>query len=261
MSGKSFGAKTGIPKNALKLEEAEYLIKTNKTNEALVILEDLNYSSKEEYVNYQIASIYFGYDNMNKAKEYIELSLNSDVLFIPALKLKRAISLIEEEFDIALDINTRLLNLDAFNSENLLLQADILLKSGSSSEAEKLINNYLEIFPNDEQANHLKTQILSGREDYRQALINLNLLVEQNPSKIEYFIERADIYYKLESWQFAANDYSMALDIDPKLENVWYRYGMCHHYLDFNKKACRAWQKAANLKSRDAAKMLYQYCQ
>jgi lipoprotein NlpI len=85
-------------------------------------------------------------------------------------------------------------------------------------------------------------------------------MIEINPSNSDYFVERANIYYLLESWRFASNDYSMALDINPKLDEVWHHYGMCQYNLDNIESACNAWRRAAGMKNRDAVKMLFKEC-
>ena len=257
---KEFWNGTRYSKNELKLEEAEYFIKTENYNSALEILESINYSSKREYIYYLIATIYFNYENFSQASKYVDLSLKSNSNFIPALYLLRDIQSIYQTFELAKQTNERLMNLDPYNQDIICKHAELLLNLDKPIEAEKYIDMYLKYFPDNESANYLKSLILIDGEDYRKALINLNILIEQNPSNSDYFVKRADIYYKLESWRFASNDYSMALDINPNLDQVWYLYGMCQFNLNDEKKACHAWQKSANMKNRKAAKMLYKYC-
>ncbi len=258
---KEFWSEDRYSEYDLKIEEAQYLMKIEDYNTALSILESLSYRSKREYIYYLIASVYSEYKNYTEALQYLNLAIEYDKDFVKALILKRDIELINESYEAALLTNAQLLSCEPLNSGHLYMQAEILLKNNQSIEAEEYIDLYLKYFPNDEQANHLKTQILSGGEDYRKALINLNLLIDQNPSQAEYFVDRADIYYKLESWRFASADYSMALDIDPTSDHAWYHYGMCQYNLNNNKKACNAWQKAANMKNREAADMLFEFCE
>jgi TolA-binding protein len=52
----------------------------------------------------------------------------------------------------------------------------------------------------------------------------------------------------------------MALDITPFQPEVYYKMGVCQFNLNNKEKACHSWKKAANMKNRDAAEMLFKYC-
>lgn len=257
---KEFWSEERYTKKQLQLEEAKYLVSTGDFDDALVILESINYSSQKAQLNYLEAKIYFELGNWSKALEYVNYAIESKFDYVDALTLKRDIQIANESIDEAILTNSKLIDADIYNPVLLRKHAELLVENEKPRAASEYLDRYLLYFPNDEQATHLKTKILSSDDDYRNALINLNLLIEQNPSEIDYFIDRADIYYKLESWNFASDDYSMALDINPRLPEVWYRYGACQHELNNQKGACNAWERAANLKSKEAVKMLYRYC-
>ncbi|MDD4148753.1 MAG: tetratricopeptide repeat protein [Bacteroidales bacterium] len=247
-------------KNALKLEEAIYLSSQKKSNEALQILQELKYSAAREIINYRLALIYYELENYSESLKYIQTAIEQKPKYIDALNLKLKIELATEKTDAALFTNSELLKIDIFTPQHMLTQAELLLKANNTEQALKYVNEFLVYFPDNEEATHLKTLILTEDQDFRQALIELNILIDKNPSEKNYFVQRADIYYKLESWRFAANDYSMALDINPKQPEAWYHYGVCQFNLNNKEKACHAWQKAANMKNRAAAKMLYKEC-
>ncbi len=247
-------------KNALKLEEAIYLSSQKKINEALQILLNLKYSAAREMINYRLALVYYEIANYSEALKYIQTAMEQKPKYIDAINLKLKIELVTNKNDAALLTNSKLLEIDIFTPQHLVMQANLLLKNNNIEQARDYVNEFLKYFPTNEEATHLKTIILTKDQDFRQALIKLNILIDKNPSEKDYFVQRGDIYYKLESWRFAANDYSMALDIYPKQPEVWYHYGVCQFNLNDKEKACHAWQKAANMKSRAAVKMLYNEC-
>ncbi|MDD2635274.1 MAG: tetratricopeptide repeat protein [Bacteroidales bacterium] len=247
-------------RNELKLEEAIYLTSQKKSNEALQILLNLKYSAAREIINYRIALIYYEIANYSEALRYVQTAIEQKPKYIDAINLKLKIELETDKNDAALLTNSKLLEIDVFTPQHLVMQADLLLKTNNIEQARDYINEFLNYFPTNEEAIHLKTIILTKDQNFRQALTELNILIDKNPSQKDYFIQRGDIYYQLESWRFASNDYSMALDIAPKQAEVWYHYGMCQFNLNNKEKACHAWQKAANMKNRAAAKMLYNEC-
>jgi len=257
---KEFWNEERYSKKEIQLEEAKYLISTEEYDNALKILEEINFSSQKAQVNYLMAYIYANFENWSEAYSYVNEAIVAEFDYVDALTLKRDIEIERGMNEEALLSNISLMNADPYNPYLIRKHAELLYQNEKPREADQYLDEYLEFFSDDEQANHLKTKILSADEDFKNALINLNLLIDQNPSKSEYFIERADIYYTLESWRFASNDYSMALDINPRLPEVWYHFGVCQFNMNNQKAACNAWERAANLKSKEAVKMLYKYC-
>lgn len=207
-----------------------------------------------------LAKIYFNEGTTNAALKSVNLALADKPNFDKALELKCLISFASKNYNDAYNVGLSLIRLYPENPENLLKYSESCLMIGNNTEALKYTSIYCECFPENEEALYLKTRILVNDNDYRNALISLNKLVLLNPSKKEYFVLRGTAYYNLESWQFAREDFSMALDIDPKLVDVMFMTGVCWHELGFDNKACRWWQKAAGRNHREAAKLLFRYC-
>lgn len=247
-------------KNVEKLYEADYLIKTGDYNQAIKILEAESFGSREYIKNTLLAKIYYDEGTINAALRSVNLALADKPNYDKALELKYLISVVSNNYTDAYNVGLNLIRLSPENPENLLRYTESCLMIGKNIEALKYVNIYCNCFPKNEEALYLKTRILVNEKDYRNALISLNKLVLLNPSKKEYFVLRGTAYYNLESWQFAREDFAMALDIDPKLVDVMYMTGVCWHELGFDSKACRWWQKAAGQNHRNAAKMLFRYC-
>lgn len=246
--------------NDLKLEEAAYLISQEDYNEAVVILENLNYPKRSDLSNYLLAKVYFEQGSMPLASKYIDLSLEKNSDFIKALELSYEVAEIVGDYSKCNKITQLLLKENQYNPDYILMQAKSSNNLGNFGEADKYVKMYLQAFPDNEEAKFTHVKILINWQDYRNALISLNELLEKNTSKYEYFTTRGDIYYLMESWYFASNDYSMSLDIKPKQADAYYHYGMCAYHMNDQKKACNAWRKAAKMKNKEAAKMLFQEC-
>jgi tetratricopeptide (TPR) repeat protein len=243
-----------------KLSEASYLINSDKSNEAIMLLQNEEFGSSN-YLKFTLLSkAFFKTGNINAASTNIDIALSQNSKYSEALVVKYNIEKQKKNYQKAKETNLLLMKYDSHNPANLFNLAEVCRLNGNTDEALKYINQYLNCFPDEEAALYQKVQILSDNKDYRNALIELNKLIAVNNSVKEYFILRADIYYILESWEFASDDYSMALDIYPFLPEVYYKMGVCFFNSNDQTKACHAWQKAANMKNRDAAKMLFKFC-
>lgn len=243
-----------------KLSEASYLINSDNTNEAIILLQNEEFGSLNYEKHSLLSKAYLKNGNTNAASTNIEISLNYNSKNAEALAIKYDLEKQNKNFQKAKEICLLLMKYDSHNPLNLYNLAEICRLNGNTDEALGYISQFLACFPDNEAALFQKVQILNDSKDYKNALIELNKLIAKNTSVKEYFILRADIYYLLESWQFASDDYSMALDIYPFIPEVYYKLGVCYLNNNFPEKACHAWQKAANMKNKDAVEMLYRYC-
>jgi tetratricopeptide (TPR) repeat protein len=247
-------------KNYDRFEEVEYLIKQSKYDEAINMLNSLDVPLHNYKKNYLSALAYFHTKDIKSADKYIDLSINSKPRSVAALELKVKIAKENNDLTTCYNINSNLLKVDKFNPEHILNHAKICYLLSKYEEAEKYIKIYTKFFTDDENAAFLKAKILTKTESLSEALIILNELIGRNPSKTDYFALRADIYYDFKSWNFAANDYSMILDIDPFSSETHHKLGMCYFKQNQMEKACYYWHKATNLKNLEAKQMLYKYC-
>lgn len=247
-------------KNTEKYEEAIYLINTQKYENAISLISNIDGSSRSYLKNYLLALAYFESGNIKNANKYINLSVSSNSKNVNVLELKLKILKENKDYVASYDLNNNLLKIDKYDPQHILNQAEICYLLSYYDEAEKYIKEYVKYFIDNEKANFLKAQILTKQQKLSEALITLNHIIEKNPSVTEYFNLRADIYSVFESWNFAANDYSMVLDIDPVSPDTYYKIGICYFKLNQMEKACYAWKKATGLKNKDAKKMLNKYC-
>jgi tetratricopeptide (TPR) repeat protein len=247
-------------RNAEQLEEAKYLILVNSNYEAIDLLENLKYSSNSDLKNFLLAKAYLNLDNLKLALKYVEISLNENSKLQSALELKIEINEKLKNYNDCYNTSLLLLALNKYMPDYLIKHAEICNYIGKFEESESVITKYLNVFPENETALYLLVESQIEQQDFRNALISLNKLIENNSSKFEYFLARANTYFILESWKFAFDDFSMALDINPNLSEAYYKMGTCSFNLDDQEGACHSWKKAASMKNREAAKMLYKNC-
>lgn len=257
---REFWNKNPYSKKYEKLAEAEYLLKQEDYYSAIDILNSENFASYEYKKQFLLAKSYFNLKDYKIANNYLNNSLKSKPKFIEAIELKYEINFIENNYSETYKQALLLLSLSPENPENLKKYSQACFYTNKLSEAIYYINIYCEIYPENLEALFLKTQIYVADNDFKKALPILNQLVNLSPGEKDFFILRADIYFKLESWKFAREDYSMALDIEPILPEVLFKTGNCWQNMGFNKKACIYWQKAADKKHRQATKNIYKYC-
>jgi len=243
-----------------KLTDASYLIKSEDFEEAISLLESENFGSRNYIKHLLLAEAWLKLGNNAAASTNIEISLVDNAKLPESLRLKYDIDKQNKNYTACLQTSQLLLKYDSHNPQNLYLRAESCKLTGNLQEALTYVNFYLDCFPDDESAEYLKVRVLYDSQDYRNALIELNKLIALNSSEKEYFILRGETYYILESWKFAADDFSMALDIYPFLPDVWYKIGVCQHNQNNSEKACHAWKKSAGMKHRQAAEMLWKYC-
>ena len=256
---KNFWAAKRYSKDYEKLEEINYLITTQKYDDAFVELEKIKTPSITFLKNYYYALIYNNINDNNKAKKYIELSISVNSNFIKSNELKLKIEKEDKDYKNCNKTVDKLFEIDQYNPQHLVEKAEICYHLKDYSTAEKYISNYTNYFPSDEVAQYLKVQILTNNKKPLEALKTLNVLIESHP-KSEYFEQRANIHYDFENWDFARKDYSMALDISPNNAEVNYKMAMCYYRQNNIEKACHYCEKAANAKHRQAARFYYENC-
>ena len=65
---------------------------------------------------------------------------------------------------------------------------------------------------------------------------------------------------KTETFRFAIYDYSMALDLNPRLSDVFFKKGNAHLKINEIKQACANWNYSYKLGNNQCTKLIYKYC-
>ncbi|MCK4662251.1 MAG: tetratricopeptide repeat protein [Bacteroidales bacterium] len=243
------------------LADAQYLIKKNKLNDALDIVNDIIDRRTKWHKAYIIRAQIYVYEknyklaieDYNTAIKYRKRNDNYYLYRAKAFynlgKYKKALS----DYSTALKLNQYNLNYYLQKSET-----EYFLKKYESSLSD--INIYITYFNTDDKAISLCGKIHFEMGNYLKALEYFNKAIELNPSEIEYLISRADTYLATKTYKYAEQDYSMILDISPFLGKVYYNRGIARQNLNNTKGACRDWEKARMYKYLDADKYLMKHC-
>lgn len=248
-------------RNTISLQKAENFINFSQEQEAINYLYSLRLGGKyENYKNYLLSKAYFNNNNYNRALNYINLSLQREGQNVQYLEHRFLIYRELERDKDALEDISLLLKLDKFNPDYYKLKAITLNNTKDYNLANKYIDYYLDYFVKDEEALHFSAIIKTNMEYFSDALIVYNRLLELNPSRSDYYIERGDIFFHFKNWNFAMKDYSMALDIDPLNAEAYYLHGWSRYKMNDKKGACASWNRASRLKHREAAKAKYNLC-
>lgn len=246
--------------NQQQIHEANYLINQKRNTEAINILYNLQRGSVAAQSGYLLSIAYYNMGNINNSLVNINEAIRRDRNNLLYLEHK-FILLMEAGNDLeAASIANSLVKLDKFNPKYLVKRARVENNLGNYDSAINDLEFYLRFFPDDENALYYLAIVYANNEQLVDAIKQYNKLIEINPSKPEYFIGRADIYYYFEQWNFASKDYAMALDIDPFQPEVHYRLGWCRFKTNSYEKACRSWHHAQRMRHREAAKTIHQNC-
>jgi tetratricopeptide (TPR) repeat protein len=149
--------------------------------------------------------------------------------------------------------------LQPYNKELILLKAKALYKLNRFKESLIYAKKYTEYFPETE-ALFLLGLTQEKNENYWDAIKTMNILLEKSTSQAEYFIVRGNAFLETRSYKLASKDYSMALDINPKLPEVYINYGICRHEMGDTDGACYLWKRALHYHHPEANQLLYKFC-
>ncbi|NPA67309.1 MAG: tetratricopeptide repeat protein [Chlorobi bacterium] len=122
------------------------------------------------------------------------------------------------------------------------------------------LNLFLSYFPENPRALYLAGKLNQINGEYINALENYNNAIKKDGSKPEYFISCADTYLQTKTYESAIKNYSMALDLNPKLPEVWYKKGIAELKSYKYKEGCEDLKKAKFLKYNKADDYIIKYC-
>lgn len=245
----------------LKISEIEFYLKAGRTEEARKQLAELerNYSGHE--------SVLFGRALLESASGRFSgavASLSALVAAEPAdEKYLRALAEAQtgaSNHAGASSTYTRLIELEVPDADLVLLRAASYRMTGERQKAMDDIERYLSIFPGSKKGLSLAGKTESALGNNLKALEYFSENVKLHPNDPECYIDRADAYLLSKSWQWAINDYSMSLDLQPDNSRVWLNKGIA--LLNSGKKAdaCHDFRKAFSMGNRKAVEYLGKYC-
>lgn len=244
-----------------KTDEAKYLMNKEDYANALDILDKLIIKNKRRHRAYVLRGdiLMLNKDYKNAAHAYIKASeikkhnnsykIKAAEAFLRSKKYKKAENL------YALIIQ------DPYYNPGILgnyVRTELHLKN--YTEAETINKLFLSCFPNKAEAYYLAGLIQFNKGNNINALENLNKAIETDNSNAAYFIAAGDAYLKTNTFESAVYVYSMALDLNPKLAEVWYKSGLAKIKLHRYSEACSDLKTAKLLNYNKADDLLFKYC-
>ncbi len=164
------------------------------------------------------------------------------------------------EYNAAASSFEKVLKLKPEAFESYIKSAKAYLMAKELIKAKQKITTYLQYFNNDTAAIFLSAQIDYESNNLTSALKQLNSIFIQNIPKAEWYLLRGMIYYQSGSYNLAASDLSMSLDLTPNNKEANYYLGLCHYQQGNNQLACYYWQRAEKFGDLRSLEYLQKNC-
>jgi len=155
---------------------------------------------------------------------------------------------------------TKLLEMEIPDAGLLLLRADCYRKTGESARSMADVEKYLSLYPGDISALRLAGKVKTAEGNNLRALEYFTENLRYHPGDPECYIDRANSFMALKSWEPAINDYSMSLDLYPSNPEAWLRKGLAQYNSGKTEDACHDFRYALKLGNRRAADYISKYC-
>ena len=243
------------------LAEIHYFYENNKFEKALNTTEQLLVNHKNNFTLLHFrGKILLALTDYNAAeKDFNELIQRKP--FVAELYVERAE--IYEKTNVykkALEDYNKAIELDGTNYILLFKRALVLYNLKLFDNALVDLNRYTYFKENDQNALYYCGLIYFEKQEYFKALPFFNDLLEKNKKELRYFVARGNTYLMCTSYKYAEQDYTQALDLNPKSGIVYMNRGIARFEQGELKGACRDWQKAFNLKDANVQDYLEKRC-
>ena len=243
------------------ISEIEYNISTGNINEAKSILSVLSGNYPENNNNsYAGALISFA------EKKYPETISALTSLLAKEPENEKALRLLAKAQEAtgnqagASSTYTRILDLGIPDAEILMLRAECYRKTGVLNKAKEDVVKYIDLYPGNKKALSFAGKLESASGDNIKALTYFSENLKLHPNDAECYLDRANAYFISKSWDWAAKDYSMSLDLQPQNSDAWLNKGISLVNSGKREDACFDFRKSFNLGNRKATEYLSRYC-
>jgi len=244
-----------------KLDEAEYQLKKGDYAVALDIIDKILIKNKKRHKAFEIRGdlLLITKDYKNAAAAYLKASEIKKHNLTYKTKTANTLYLIKK-YKRAENIYNEITANKYYNPEILLNKTKNEVELKKYSEAKQSIKLFLSFFPDNAEAYYLSGKIHSFENENIAALEDFNQSIEKDNSKPQYYISCGDTYLKTKTYESAVYSYSMALDLDPKLSEVWYKKGLAEIKLYKYSEACEDLKKAKSMNYNKADDLLFKHC-
>jgi len=244
-----------------KISEVEFYASANKVSEAEGLLSELtrNYSGNNE-VLYAGALVNFASGKILDAlKTFISLS-EYDPANQKYLRALAKTQVAASNPSGASVTYSKLISLEIPDADLFLRRAECYRKTGEDAKSRKDIEKYLSYYPENKYALSLAGKVESASGNVLKGLEYFNLNIKLHPSDPECYIDRANAYFITKSFNWAINDFSMALDLDAENSETWLNKGISLVNIGKTEDACHDFRASLKLGNKRAVDYISKYC-
>lgn len=244
-----------------KLSEIEYYVRSGDLQEAEALLLEMksNYPGNDETI-YAGALVNMGSGNFSESVKALSSLLAGDPENVDYLRVLASAQNSMSNPAGASSSYTKLISLETNDPELYMLRAECYRKTGEKEKAMSDIMRYLLFYPDSKAALSLAGKIESSSGNNLKALEYLSENVRLHPNDPGCYIDRGNSYLLSKSWQWAINDFSMALDLDPGNPDAWLSKGVARLSTGKNEDACHDFKQAFALGNKKAVEYISKYC-
>jgi tetratricopeptide (TPR) repeat protein len=243
------------------ISDIEYNISTGNIDDAKNGLKELSgtYPESNE-VNYARALISLAENKSSEAIKDLTIVLTKEPGNEGYLRLLARAQETSGNQAGASSTYSKLLDLGIPDANLLILRAECYRKTGETDKALADVNRYLGFYPENRKALSFAGKIEIAAGDNLKALEYFSANLKLHPNDPECYIDRANSYFASKSWDWAAKDYSMALDLKPDILDAWLNKGIAMLNSGKTDDACHDFRKSFNLGNKKATEYISRYC-
>jgi tetratricopeptide (TPR) repeat protein len=248
------GLETGI-------SEIEYYLSAGKTEDAAEVLSELRgtYKDKQDVV-FAGAMLSLSDGKTAEAVKSLTDILVSDPGNEKYLRLLAKTQSYASNWAGASMTYSKLMDLEIPDAGLLISRAECYRKTGETDKAMSDVEKFLSLYPGDKAALSLAGRIKTASGDNLKALEYFSENLKLHPGDPMCYIDRANSYLLLKSWEPAINDYSMSLDLDPGNSEVWLNKGIARLNSGKSEDACHDFRQSLRLGNKRATDYISRYC-
>ncbi len=163
-------------------------------------------------------------------------------------------------YQAAASVYTRLITSEYPDASLFLKRGEMRARAGETKAAIEDFQKFLGYYPDDFRALSLLGKTFAEEGAIYEALPYLNENIEKHPGESQAFSLRGDAWFAGRTWDKAAEDYTMSLDLDPENPGVNLSLGLSLINCGKPEDACHYLRKAKDLGEKSAAQYLAKHC-
>ncbi len=243
------------------MAHADYLIKSGDYIEAADVLsEGLKGNYRKAPIYERRSEVYLKTGNKKQALEDLSAALASDRRNPDLYARRAALNYSLGRYSDAVEDYGSALK---FKPDEFILYPGRALaesRSGLYDQAVSDMEFYLKYFREDHRNWYNYGMVNRENDKLFKALECFNKALALSKAEPDYFVARGETYMNTRTYKYAMNDFSMALDLDPRNAKAYYDLGMAAVKLGKTDEACFGFSKAYEYGFAEARDYVGKYC-